>query len=231
MLRVGLDRGRQGQDLVLRRALDGDDAGQRRLALRERAGLVEDDDVELARPLEGEAVLHEQAVARAERGADGDDQRDGQAQRVRAGDDEHGGRAHEGLRRLTDDEPDEEGDGTGREGDVEEGRRGPVGERLGARARGLRLRDQAHDARERRLVTGGGDPHPQAATGGHRPGDDLVALRLRHGHRLAGDHRLVDIGRAIDDDAVDGHAGAGPDEHDVVHAPGRRAGPPRSRRR
>ena len=45
------------------------DVGEHRLALGQRAGLVEDDDVELARPLERQPVLDEQAVARAERGA------------------------------------------------------------------------------------------------------------------------------------------------------------------
>ena len=63
------------------------------VAHRQRAGLVEDDHVELAGPLEGDPVLHQQAVARAERGRDRDDQRDREAQRVGAGDDEHGRRA------------------------------------------------------------------------------------------------------------------------------------------
>ena len=36
------------------------------------------------------------------------------------------------------------------------------------------------------------------------------------GHRLAGEHRLVDRGRALDDDAVDREAVAGPDPQQVA---------------
>ena len=85
MLRVGLDRRREPEDTLgvhrARRDVDED-----RLALGQRAGLVEDDRVEGPRPLQREPVLDEQAVAGAERGGDRDDQRDRQAERVRAGD-------------------------------------------------------------------------------------------------------------------------------------------------
>ena len=88
-------------------------AGQRRLAPRERARLVEDDHVQLARPLERDPVLDQQPVAGAERGRDRDHQRDRQAQGVRAGDDQHGRRAHQRALGVTQEPPAHERDRAG----------------------------------------------------------------------------------------------------------------------
>ena len=65
VLRVGFDGRGEREQLVLVDARGGGHGGHDRLAAGERAGLVEDDDVELAGPLEREAVLDEQAVAGA----------------------------------------------------------------------------------------------------------------------------------------------------------------------
>ena len=91
--------------------------------------------------------------------------------------------------------PEDERDAPGGERDVEQDRGGAVGERLGPRRRRLGRRDHPHDPRQRRLLADGGHPDAQAAAGGDRAGDDLVARLLRHRPRLAGDHRLVDVGR------------------------------------
>ena len=56
---------------------------------RERARLVEHDHVQEASLFEAAAIAHEQAVPRAKRGGDRNDEGDGEPQRVRAGDDEH----------------------------------------------------------------------------------------------------------------------------------------------
>ena len=67
-------------------------AGDHVLALGQRAGLVEQDDVDLAHALQGEAVFDENAVG-ADRGREGDDEGDGQAEGVGAGDHEDRHRA------------------------------------------------------------------------------------------------------------------------------------------
>ena len=139
VLRIGFDRGGEGHDLVLVDALDRDHIGHDRLAPGQRAGLVEDDDVQLPRALQREPVLDQEAVARPQRGADGDDQGDGQPKRVRAGDDEHRGGAHERLLWLAERQPHEKRHGTRSEGDVEEGRGRTVGKGLGPRAGRLGL--------------------------------------------------------------------------------------------
>ena len=62
----------------------------------------------------------------------------------------------------------------------------------------------------------GGDPDPERAARRDRAGDDGVAGRLGDAAGLAGDHRLVDVGGAVDDHAVGRDARAGSDEHDVA---------------
>ncbi len=63
------------------------------------------------------------------------------------------------------------------------------------------------------------------------PPTTAVARRLGDGHRLAGDHGLVDVRRALDHLAVDGDLVAGPDDDDVADGDGleRRPRPPRRR--
>ena len=120
------------QELVLVDAGRGSDRRQCRLTARQGAGLVEDDDVQLAGPFERQAVLHEQAVTSAQAGGDGDDERDGEPQGMGAGDDEDGRRAHEGLLEVPVEPPPGEGDDAGGDGHVEEEGRSTVRERLGA---------------------------------------------------------------------------------------------------
>ena len=108
--------------------------------------------VDFSRPLEREAVLDEQPVASTERRRDGDDERDGKPECVGAGDDEHGRGADEGTLRVASEPPPDEGGRARDERDVEQERRRTIGERLGARCRGLGRRDEAHDPRQRGLL-------------------------------------------------------------------------------
>ena len=47
-------------------------------------------------------------------------------------------------------------------------------------------------------------------------GDDAIPVALRDGSRLAGDHRLVELGFTVDDHTVGGHPRAGAYEYDVA---------------
>ena len=144
-----------------------------RLALGERAGLVEDDRVELAGPLEGDPVLDEQPVAGAERGRDRDDQRDREAQRVGAGDDEDRRGPHERILGVAEQPPADERDGAGGERDVEQERR-PPGRRAPAPATPM-----PGPRRPCRMIPDRAVASPVAVTrdpersaGGDGPGDD-----------------------------------------------------------
>ena len=131
-------------------------------------------------------------------GGDRDHQRDGQPERVRAGDDQHGHRALDRLVRARRAAIQTTNVITpGGRGEVEQQRRGPVGQRLRAGpatpapaatsrwmpASAVSLADRV-------------DPDPQRGVGGDRAGHHPVPDRLRHRPRLAGDHRLVELGLA-----------------------------------
>ena len=79
--------------------LDGDDA---RLAFGQRAGLVDDEGVDLLQALQRLGVLDQHARLRAAADADHDRHRRREAERAGAGDDEHGdgGDQAEGEARL-----------------------------------------------------------------------------------------------------------------------------------
>jgi hypothetical protein len=66
-------------------------------------------DVDVARLLEAAAVAHQQAVLRAQRRRDRDDQRHGEPQRVGARDDEHRHHPHDReVDGRADEQPDDE---------------------------------------------------------------------------------------------------------------------------
>jgi hypothetical protein len=67
------------------------------LTLCERAGFIEDDDVNLTRGFERQTIADEDAVLCAHGCGDGNDQRNGQTERVRTGDDQHGNDAIENF--------------------------------------------------------------------------------------------------------------------------------------
>ena len=120
-------------------------------------------------------------------------------------------------RRSAGDEPDDERQRRDRHHDRHEHRAHAIGELLDRRARRLRVAHQPDDLRERAV---GADRRSR----GHRsapvrlivPPITRSPAPLAHRHRLAGEHRLVDRGRAVDDLAVDRDALAGPHEDEVA---------------
>ena len=189
-----------------------------RLAGGERSGLVERHRGDLARDVEERAALHEHAHPRGAR--DGRDERD------RRGDDERAGARHDEQRQRTvdpvvpdasgesrdetHDQRDADADNEGAahdDGRVDRGE--AVDEALIRRLLGLRTLHHRDDARERGAVLVGRDLDIDDARGVERAGEDLVARALVLRHRLARDGRLVERGRAAEDDAVERDALAG----------------------
>ncbi len=105
-------------------------------------------------------------------------------------------------------------------GEHDDRRRVPGGEAidelLHRRAFGLRLLHQVDDARQRRVVAAPGDGDDQRAMPVDGAGEDLVARRLLHRHRLTGDRRLVDVGASVGDGAVEREALAGAHVHHLT---------------
>src|SRR3954468_20561673 len=82
----------------------------RRLAERQGAGLVEDDDVKLTRTLKRDPILDQQPIARAERRGNGDDEGDSQPECVWAGNDQNGRRAEQSALPVAREPPEPERD-------------------------------------------------------------------------------------------------------------------------
>ena len=89
MLGLALDGGNQRQHLVMLEIVVEDEIGQRRLALGQRAGLVEGDDPGVAQLLQRFALAEQHAQFGGAAGADHDRGRRGQAHGTGAGDDQH----------------------------------------------------------------------------------------------------------------------------------------------
>ena len=219
MLAAGFDRGGEFQHLVIADAFRRLDRGEGRLAEGEGAGLVDDDGVDGGEALQRRGIAHQHAGLRAAPGGDHDRDRRGKAERARAGDDQHGHGRHQRiseLRRRSEYQPSEEGDH--RDGDHRwhEIAGHGIGKRLDRRPRALCVGDHGDDLRERGLGAGAIDAHVEAAGAVQRAARHAVAGLLLHGHRLAGEERLIDGAASLDDGAVDRDLVAGPHAQDIA---------------
>ena len=98
MLAGPLDAGGEPQEVRLVEAGGRHDGGHCRLAFGQRAGLVDDQRVDLLQPLQRFGVLDQHAGLGAAPDADHDRHRRSQAERARAGDDQHGDGGDERVR-------------------------------------------------------------------------------------------------------------------------------------
>ena len=208
MLAGALDAGREAQDLGLGEALRRDDRRHRRLALGQRAGLVDDERVDLLHALQRLGVLDQHAGLGAAPDADHDRHRRGEPERAGTGDDQHGDRGDEAVgepRLGPPDRPGGEGEQRDRDHRRHELAGDLVGQPLDRRAAALRLGDQLHDLRQHGVAPDLARLDDERAGLVHGAADDVGADLLGDRHRLARDHRLVDGAAAFDDDAVDRH--------------------------
>src|SRR2546427_9640912 len=95
--------------------------------------------------------------------------------------------------------------------DRHEDRGDPVGQPLNGGTRGLRVFDESHDARQRRLAAHVGGAEEQGAGLIHRTGDDPGLGGLLDRQAFTREHRLVDRRRSLQDDAVRRGGLAGPE--------------------
>ena len=138
--------------------------------------------------------------------------RRGEPQRAWARDDEDCHRIHERVRepRLgTERRPCCKCSDRSHDDDWHEPRGHFIGKMLNRRARTLRLADHTDNLREQRVGADSLGFHDERAVAVDGATRHLVTLRLLNGHRLTGQHRLVDAGTALEDDAVNRNALAG----------------------
>ncbi len=228
MLGALLGSRRERQDLVLAQLSAGrsDHVGHHEPTDRQGAGLVEHERVDAIEQLEGGRALDEDPELGAAARGHHDRRRSREPHGARARDDENGHRVGERVerrRRGTEDPPREKRQGREHEHDRDEDRGDSIGQPLDRGARALRVGDELDDPRERRLAPDtrrAEDEAPGAVDGA------CQYLRIQHlvdGQALAGQHRLVDRGRALGDDPVDGDplARTNADEVANLHVVGR----------
>ena len=219
VLGFAFHRGGQRQQFLLTESCGvvDDHVGDLGFALGQGAGLVHHHGVDPGRGLQRGGVLEQHPAFRAEPGADHDRRRRRQPQRVGAGDHHDGDREQQrGLHARTGRQPDREGEAAADQRDQHQPERRPVGQPLPGCLGVLRLLHQRHDLRQRGVRADLGGPHPQRAGDVHRRPDHLRPGALDHRQALAGDHRLVDLGIAALDQAVDRDLRPGPDQQQIT---------------
>jgi hypothetical protein len=194
-------------------------AGHRRLASRQRAGLVEGDESDARGAFQRLGVANQDS--RARRGADArhDGRRGRKPERAGAGDhQDRDGCDDRSLRSSARGQPRDQAPERDREHDGHEHRRDPVHELLHRRARGLGGRDQRRDACEPRLAADRRHPQHDAAIEGDGAGRNGISRALLGGAALAGERRLVHACAAFADRAVGRDALAWAHDDEIVDA-------------
>ena len=189
-------------------------------AVGDGAGLVQDDGGEPAGGLQCLAVADEDAELGGLAGADHDGGRGGQPQGAGAGDDEDGDGGADGQHQPVGAGAEGHPADEGRECGEQDGGHEPGGDLVGQplhRGLGaLGVLDQADDLGQGAVGADGVGADHEGAGAVRGGSDHLVAGPLVDRDGLAGEHRLVDGGRAVDDGAVDGNVLAGPDADEIA---------------
>ena len=186
----------------------------------DRAGLVEHDGVDGVRALEHIAAFDEDAALGAPSRPDEDCGGRRQAHGARARDDEHRDEVHQGRRaagaRRQQVEPDNEGADRDHEYSRGEDARDDVRHARDRGAAPLRFLHEPDDLLKRGVAADTRRAEPERAGAVHASPEHGAAGLLVHRQRLAGEHRLIHRGRAVEPLAVDRQPLAGPHDDDVA---------------
>ncbi len=223
MLARPLDAGRNPHDLVFVEAFRGHDGDDLRLAFGQRAGLVDDEGVDLFHSFQHFGVPDQHPGLRAPADADHDRHRRRQPERARARDDQDRHRRNEaiGQSRLRAERcPRDECD----DGDEDHRRHEParhlIGEALDRRARPLGRRDHLDDPGEHGVTADLVGAHDEAAAPIEGAADELRPGLLGHRHGFSGHHGFIEGGSSFQQHAVDRNLLAGPDPQAIADIDG-----------
>ena len=209
MLAAAFETCGQTQQFGFLDASHGLDRHDARLALGERAGLVDHQGVDLLEPFKGLGTLDQDTRLRTASHAHHDRHRRGETQRAGARDDKNGDGRDQAIREARLRSPNRPRS-EGQKGRKNHGRHEPgrdlVRQPLNGRAAALGLRHHLHDLREHRVAADLVGTHDEAARLVHGAADDPVANALGDGHGFSRHHRLVDRTSPFEDFTVDGHA-------------------------
>ena len=210
----------QGQHVGFRMPGSGHHIGQRGPAFGDRAGLVENQGVDTGQRFNRRGFAKQHAGFRTATAGHHDRNGCGQAQRTRTGDDQHGHRIDHGVgkpRFRPEHPPASEGQQRYRNHRRHKEQRNTIGQALQRSLRSLRLGHQRDDLRQHRFVADLGGTHDQAAGAVEGAAGDVIALGLLHRHRLAAQHRLVDIAASLQHHTIERNLLAGPHPQALAH--------------
>ncbi len=162
-------------------------------------------------------IADQHAGTSTKAGADHDGRGRGKAEGAGAGNDQHGDGIHQRFGKQAAVQPPahegEQRQGTdGGHEDIGHLVRQALHRRLGALGRF----HQTHDAGEQGLRPDAGGAAAQQAIAVHRGGIDRIARMLGHGQAFAGEHGLVEMGNAFNDNAIHRHPITGSHDEDVA---------------
>ncbi len=223
MIGALLQPGGQRQGALARQIGRRHDLGQLRLADGQGAGLVERHDGGGARGFQRHRVADQDAVLRADAGADHDGGRRRKAEGAGARDhQDRDGMQDRRLPAMARDQPAGDGHHRDHQHHRHEHRADLVDQALDRRLRALRLRHHAHDAAQHRFRADRGHAHQQQPIAVDRAADHMVALLHIHRPAFAGQQRLIDRGAALRHHAIRRDAGARLHHQQVAERAGRR---------
>ena len=186
-------------------------------SFRDRSGLVERNDLNLAGIFQRLTGLEEDAVLCAEAVADHDCDRGRKSQCTRTRDDKHGDapcqRKGEGL---SGKQPADRGDHRDRNDKRHKDSADLIRNAGDRRLGGCRIRDHLNDLRQRGIFPDPGCPGTDIAAFVDRCGTDEIAFRLIHRNAFTGQCGFIDACHAFRNDAVHRNAFAGAYRKDIA---------------
>ena len=217
MFRAGFETGGDREQLGVGHAVGGQQIADGRRAARERAGLVERQDLDAAGGLQRRGIVDQDAEPRAAARADHHGGRRREPECAGAGDHEHGdGVDHPRDGVAAPQPPAEEGEHAERRDDRDEHAGHAIREALHRCLRRLGVLDEPGDARELGVAADARRADRQGTLFVAGRGEHAIPGGLADRDAFAGQHGLGHRRTSFEDDAVDGHLFAGSDDHDVA---------------
>ena len=219
MLASGFKADCRLQQLRFCKLRSGENVRDLRIAFSDRAGFVERDDFDSSGFLKRRGGFEQDAVLRAQTGADHDCDRRRQTQRARAADHQHRNAARQRIANaLAQREPDDECHRRNRNHNRNE-YAGNLVRDFGDRRLGRsRVADHLNDLRKRGVLADARRLAFEKSGLIHRRSRNGIAFGFVHGNALAGQRRFVDRAFTLEHNAVHGNALAGANDEAIARA-------------
>ena len=209
MLAPPLHGGGEAQHFIHRKTFSGTYRPQFGHARGDGPGLIQNHGIDGGGKFEDVAALDEQTAQCTAAGAGHDGGRRRKSHGARAGDDEHGHRVQQRVTDRAEKQPGRKGNDRDRENSHREVAAHRIGEAGDRSARTLRPLHEFHDARQSRFAAHMRGTKTERAGAVQRAAEDGRRYRFRYRETLTGQHRLIDVTRAVEHRAIHRNTFAG----------------------